>query len=754
MSSRAAAAGKNLRFWRAGRCLSGGKQGVSKTDRNRTSEQVLARVEKSPLCCELQHLMPVRLERVVQDEQQVLWNTLVREYHYLGHGQMPGCHLKYLGFCGRRVIAAIGWRAASLKLEARDCFIGWSDQQRRAGIGRIANNNRLLILPWVRVKSLVSYLLSRNIKLLVGDWQQVYGQKLLVLETFVDADRFAGTCYKASNWIHVGETKGYTKRGAGYVYHGHRKEVYLYVVDRRFRRILGTQQRPLPQRSAETEKREKQLQMVMGIEEWDPEVIPPMGLTEEQIPLLADELVSFHDRFSRYYRRREQRRLGLAYLRGLFTRLKRKTAEGIALLLLGPKAVRSLQDFISSYGWDDEGMLGEYQRSVSEQIVTEDGMLNVDASEFVKKGSESVGVGRQYCGTRGKVENCQSGVFLGYAGQKGYGLVDCRLYLPKPWFEESQRERWKKCHIPEGVQFQTKIQIAVDLITKAKQSGLFAAKWLGCDASFGASKAFLDQMGNSYWYFAQVPSHTLVWTEKPQLKQKPYSGRGRRPSKPQVSEEPITVLQAATVVPLKLVNIGEGAKGPIMAEVAATRVWEVRDGLPGRQRWLFIRRYANGQVKYALSNAPAEIEQQELLRASTLRWPIEQCFQEGKQQLGMNEYEHRSWAGWHRHMLFVFMAHLFLLKLRHRFKKNSDPDAYSDASADCGGARRAEDDTAQSTADPGLSHSQKPCGISVSSQDNATSTGQGEDPVGLLNQTRNHNSSDRSQHACSSSFPD
>ena len=208
MSSRAAAAGKDLRFWRAGRCLPGGKQGVSETERNRTSEQVLARVEKSPLCCELQHLMPVRIERVTEDEQQVLWNTLVREYHYLGHGQMVGCHLKYLGFCGRQVIAAIGWRAASLKLEARDCFIGWSDEQRRAQIGRIANNNRLLILPWVRVKSLVSYLLSRNIKLLVADWQQVYGQKLLVLETFVDADRFAGTSYKASNWIYVGETKG------------------------------------------------------------------------------------------------------------------------------------------------------------------------------------------------------------------------------------------------------------------------------------------------------------------------------------------------------------------------------------------------------------------------------------------------------------------------------------------------------------------------------------------------------------------
>ena len=696
---------------------------MSGAEKKKEAVRLLARVDRSPLCCDLQELMPVHIERVCGYEQNVLWNILVSEYHYLGHRKMVGCHLKYLAFSDKRVIAAIGWRAAALWLEARDCFIGWTNEQRKAQIGRVANNNRMLILPWVRVRFLVSYLLSRNIKLLVDDWEEQYGWKLLVLETFVDGTRFRGTSYQASNWIHVGQTKGYTKRGSSYLYHGRCKEVYLYVVDQRFRRILNCRRRPIPHRSAKTEERERELEMIVGIEDWEPDIIPKMELTEEDMEVMADELVDFHRQFNRYYKRREHRRLGLAYLRGLFSKLKRKTAEGIALLLLGPKGVRSLQDFISTYRWDDEGILGEYQRSLGQEISSDDGMLSVDSSEFTKKGSESVGVGRQYCGTRGKVENCRSGVFIGYAGEKGYGLVECRLFLPQSWFEEANAERWQKCHIPDGVEFQTKVEIARDLIKKVSESGLFQAKWLGCDATFGRSKRFLDEVGKSYRYFAQVPSDTLVWTEKPQLRENPYSGRGRRASKPKVVGEPITVADAASTLSLKLMNLGEGAKGPILAEVAAVQVWEMRDGLPGERRWLFVRRNANAEMKYALSNAARDTPLEQLIHASTLRWPIEQCFQEDKQQLGMNEYEHRSWVGRHRHMLFVFMAQLFLLRLRHRFKKNSGSHPCTIAMSPCGYTRTEVYDTEEVTGKVVLPYVEKPCGVSLSSKNNTPPTG-------------------------------
>jgi SRSO17 transposase len=423
--------------------------------------------------------------------------------------------------------------------------------------------------------------------------------------------------------------------------------------------------------------------MIEGIKDWDPDVVPTMELTEKDMKAMAKALTRFHQRFSRYYRRSEQRLLGLVYLRGLFTTLGRKTVEAMALLLLGEKRVRSLQDFISTYGWDDKGMLREYQQQLAREISTKEGMISVDSSEFVKKGTESVGVGRQYCGTLGKVDNCQSGVFVGYAGENGYGLVDCRLYLPESWFEKENAERWKRCHIPEGIEFQSKVEIARDLINKATEGGLFQAKWLGCDSTFGRSKAFLDEMGRSYWYFAHVPSDILVWTEKPELEARTYTYKGERLIKQEALSKPITVAKAAGAQPLKVVNLGEGAKGPILAEVAAIRVWEMREDLPGEQRWLFIRKDSDGVVKYALSNAPAGIALEQLIEASRLRWPIEQSFQEGKQQLGMNEYEHRSWAGWHRHMLFVFMAQLFLLELRHRLKKKPGSDASTGATPPC-----------------------------------------------------------------------
>ena len=698
---------------------------MNSTKKKKEAEQLLASMDKSPLCCDLQELMPVHIERVCGSEQDLLWDILVNEYHYLGHRKMVGRHLKYLGFSGKRVIAAIGWRAASLWLEARDCFIGWTDEQRKAQIGRIANNNRMLILPWVRVRFLVSYLLSRNIKVLVNDWEEQYGWKLLVLEAFIDGARFRGTSYQASNWIHVGQSKGYTKRGSSYLYHGRCKEVYLYVVDHRFRRILNCRRRPLSHRSAKTKERERELEMIVGIENWDPDVIPKRELTEEDMEVMGDELVDFHRQFSRYYKRREHLRLGLAYLRGLFAKLKRKTAEGIALLLLGPKAVRSLQDFMSSYGWDHEGMLGEYKQSLDKEISSEEGMLNVDSSEFVKKGSESVGVQRQYCGTRGKVENCQSGVFVGYAGQKGYGLVDCRLFLPESWFEEANAERWGKCHIPDGVEFQTKVEIARDLIEKVRESGLFPAKWLGCDATFGRSKAFLDEVGKNYQYFAQVPLNTLVFTERP------YSGSGRPVSSP--GEKAIRVADAANALSLKLVNLGEGAKGPILAHVAAVRVWEMRDDLPGERRWLFVRRNADGKTKYALSNAPAETSLEQLMYASKLRWPIEQCFREDKQQLGMNEYESRSWTGWHRHMLFVFVAQLFLLKLRKKLKKNSGPKPCTSSKPDCGHTRAEVYDTEEVSGKIVVPYVEKPSGVSLSSKYNTQANGEGKNPTELLN---------------------
>jgi len=173
---------------------------------------------QDPIEGTVKDILPVDLQMVRQTELEPLWDDLVRRYHYLGHRKMPGANLKYLAFCGGSPVAALSFRAASLKLNARDCFIGWSTVQRSKHLPQLANNNRFLILPWVRVKNLGSYLLSQVIRHLLQDWYRFYEQQLLLLETFVDPRFFQGTVYQAAGWIHVGNTRGFTRQGLTYRY--------------------------------------------------------------------------------------------------------------------------------------------------------------------------------------------------------------------------------------------------------------------------------------------------------------------------------------------------------------------------------------------------------------------------------------------------------------------------------------------------------------------------------------------------------
>jgi SRSO17 transposase len=640
-----------------------------------TESNSFSLIDTTPMDCSLHAILPLRVEMVSGSDKETLWNALMNQFHYLGYRKMVGCSIKYLVYHERRPIAAFGWRAAALKLDARDSYIGWSAEQRRLYLSRIANNNRFLILPWVRIPYLASHLLSIMTRRVKDDWYAIHGQKLFLFETFVDRERFSGTCYRAANWIVVGRTKGFTKKGKGFAWHGKPKEILLYVVDRDFRKNMGFIKRNASSPwSLRLLQREEKLVMMTRQAGWNPAVMPSMDLTTEDLDAIANDLIAFHEEICRYYGRREQHQLGLAYLRGLLSDLERKTAEGIALLLLTPAQVRRLQDFITQHKWDNENMLAFHQRQLSDAICGNDGngMINVDSCEVVKKGTHSVGVHRQYCGNVGKLENCQSGVFIGYANERGYGLVDCRLYLPEAWFGDEYKVRREQCGIPEHIQFRTKIEIAMELIKKTATQGTFAARWLGCDCTFGSSWEFLETVGQSYWYFANVRSTTPVWIEPPKMRMRRYKGRGRRSMKPRlVSEKPTTVAQLAAKrnIVWQTTKLAEGAKGPVVTEVACMRVIPSKDNTPMQECWLFIRKYPDGELKYALSNAPKDIPFEELVRASTLRWPIEQCFQEGKEELGMDHYEHRSWIGWHRHMLFVFMAQLFVWRMRDRYKK-------------------------------------------------------------------------------------
>jgi hypothetical protein len=175
---------------------------------------------------------------VVTPSESYLWNYLVHQYHYLGQPKLVGEHLRYLAFLNGQVVACLGWASAAFKVEDRDQFIGWDIPTRHQRLCFIANNVRFLILPWIHIKHLASKVLAFNLRRLSNDWQRTYAHPLYLAETFVDVSRFQGTCYRASNWIDVGLTKGSAKRGNHYHYHGQSKAIYLYPLHRDFRRKL------------------------------------------------------------------------------------------------------------------------------------------------------------------------------------------------------------------------------------------------------------------------------------------------------------------------------------------------------------------------------------------------------------------------------------------------------------------------------------------------------------------------------------
>lgn len=175
---------------------------------------------------------------LAKSQDSYLWDYLVYHYHYLGLPKLVGAHLKHFVLIDAQVVACIGWASAAWKVKDRDTFIGWDESIKRKNLYLIANNVRFLILPWIRVKGLASKALSLSLRRLSSDWQQCYGHRVYLAETFVDKARFNGTCYQAANWRCVGQTKGSAKRGNAYRYHGHPKAIYLYPLHRRFRRFL------------------------------------------------------------------------------------------------------------------------------------------------------------------------------------------------------------------------------------------------------------------------------------------------------------------------------------------------------------------------------------------------------------------------------------------------------------------------------------------------------------------------------------
>lgn len=175
---------------------------------------------------------------LVNPQTSYLWDYLIHHYHYLRLPKLVGEYQRHLVFIGNQSVACLAWASAAWKVKDRDLFIGWDEPTKRKNLHLTVNNTRFLILPWVRIKYLASKVLSLSLRRLRADWETTYGHPVYLAETFVDMARFNGTCYKAANWIKVGQTKGSAKKGNHYHYHGQPKEIYLYPLHPSFRRFL------------------------------------------------------------------------------------------------------------------------------------------------------------------------------------------------------------------------------------------------------------------------------------------------------------------------------------------------------------------------------------------------------------------------------------------------------------------------------------------------------------------------------------
>jgi len=437
--------------------------------------------------------------------------------------------------------------------------------------------------------------------------------------------------------------------------------------------------------------------MMMGVPEYDPRIIKNSGINSITTSKITEMLEGYADQYKQAFANATQQKYFNAYLRGLLSNLDRKSIEPIACHFLTPVEVRGMQHFFKRSALHETALRGAYQTKLGETISAPGGMLSIDGSDFVKKGTHSVGVARQYCGRIGKTENCQAGVFISYASEKGYGLVDGRLYIPKCWYGEDYADRREACGIPEGLVFKTKNKIGMELIDQAAGSGTFDVQWIGCDAAFGSDHGLLAALPKGLYYFAGIRENERVYREWPSMEQpeenQPRTGRKRKYPRP--TQAPGTVRDIADdeAVPWQKTTLCEGSKGPVTAMTKCLRCVRC-DTLTDKQQylvpiaevWLYIRRYHNGETKYFFSNAPEEIPMEQLHHASTMRWSIEQCFQECKSYLGMAHYESRTYKGWHRHMLMVMIAHLFILELRLLYKKNPVPDhAYGEIVGGCCG---------------------------------------------------------------------
>ena len=377
-------------------------------------------------------------------------------------------------------------------------------------------------------------------------------------------------------------------------------------------------------------------------------------------------LEKFVEPFAGCLIRQEQMRHAKDFVAGLVSDVDCKNTESIAYR--HDQGRKDLQHFIGQSNWDHQPMLVKMAQQVGQQLGHPDAVLVFDSSGFPKKGTESVGVQRQWCGRLGKVENCQVAVYMGYVSATEHALVNTRLYLPEDWAKD--RARRKKCKVPREVRFQTRHALCLEMLDEMGQ--WLPHGWIAGDDEMGRSSGFrctLRERGEHY--LLAVPSNTLVrdLDAKPPI----YNGRGALPKTPfrRVDKWRRSLPEDAW----QKIDVRDGEKGPLVVEMVKCRVQAKTDrrGVGAEEMLVVIHlRDQRGVLKhdYYLSHAPPETPLTEFGRVAKAEHRIEECIQRGKSETGLADYQVRSWPGWYHHQTLSLVAAWFLNCETRREKKN------------------------------------------------------------------------------------
>jgi SRSO17 transposase len=401
--------------------------------------------------------------------------------------------------------------------------------------------------------------------------------------------------------------------------------------------------------------------------------------TPELDPAVLGRLRDYAALFADDFPQAKPARWASVYLQGLLLDGERKSTEPLSRRVTLPEGLnvkdpeQALQQFVNQSPWQQRDVLKRYRAHLADTFASREGIFVIDDVSFPKQGRHSVGVQRQYCGALGKKANCQVAPSVHYVSPKGHYPLDLRLYLPGSWLSDAAR--LDEAGVPgEERRSLTKPQIALELLDRVRAEGL--PGWaVVADAGYGVSREFRDGLAaRKLSYLVGVTSDFVVFPQQPRWDPPGPPGRGRPPSRWRLSEgsaPPVSLAELAKRTPLRRVTWREGTKGKLSGRFAWLRVWpgqgwQTGDCANAGAIWLLIEEQADGTIKYAFSNLPARTSLKAAVRLWKSRWPVEQGYQQMKEELGLDHFEGRSWQGFHHHACLVMLAYGFLLLERHQ----------------------------------------------------------------------------------------